>query len=38
VDVGSFKLRCEICKIGIVGQVEAQDHAKQTGHVKFCEY
>ncbi|KAJ3236134.1 aminotransferase [Chytriomyces hyalinus] len=37
-DLGSFTLRCDVCKDGLKGQNEAQAHAKQTGHTRFVEY
>ena len=37
-DTGSFTLRCMICNQGLVGNDEAQSHAKSTGHINFCEY
>ncbi|KAI8609640.1 hypothetical protein BC830DRAFT_1246001 [Chytriomyces sp. MP71] len=37
-DLGSFTLKCDVCKTGLKGQMEAQVHAKQTGHSQFVEY
>ena len=37
-DTGSFALRCQICQIGVVGETEALEHAKSTGHANFSEY
>ena len=37
-DTSNFTLKCAICQAGIKGQVEAQNHAKQTGHASFTEY
>eukprot|EP00455_Lapot_gusevi_P000174 TRINITY_DN10072_c0_g1_i1.p1 TRINITY_DN10072_c0_g1~~TRINITY_DN10072_c0_g1_i1.p1 ORF type:complete len:134 (+),score=6.90 TRINITY_DN10072_c0_g1_i1:212-613(+) len=37
-DVLQFNLRCSICNVGLVGQVEAQQHAQETGHREFAEY
>ncbi len=37
-DTGSFTLRCMVCSQGIVGNEEAQVHAKKTGHFNFAEY
>jgi len=37
-DTGSFTLRCSVCKIGLVGEKEAQNHAMTTGHASFEEY
>lgn len=37
-DVSRFALRCMQCNVGLVGQDEAQKHAKQTGHINFGEY
>lgn len=36
-DVNRFTLKCNICDCLLKGQVEAQQHAKQTGHVNFGE-
>ncbi|EDQ86595.1 uncharacterized protein MONBRDRAFT_33794 [Monosiga brevicollis MX1] len=36
-DVGSFTLRCLVCRTKLRGQSEAQAHAKQTGHTNFGE-
>ena len=36
-DVQNFTLRCLICQKGLTGQGEAQDHAKETGHINFGE-
>lgn len=36
-DVASFTLRCIICDKRLQGQVEAQKHAKDTGHINFGE-
>ena len=38
VDSAGFSLRCLVCLAGLVGQQEAQQHAKDTGHVNFSEY
>lgn len=37
-DVGSFQLRCLACSKLLVGQKEAQSHAKSTGHTNFGEF
>ncbi|CAM6095225.1 unnamed protein product [Calypogeia fissa] len=37
-DTGNFTLRCGICQKGVVGQKEAVEHAKATGHANFQEY
>ncbi|XP_072419735.1 ubiquitin thioesterase OTU1 isoform X1 [Chiloscyllium punctatum] len=36
-DLNRFTLRCVVCQKGLVGQVEARDHAKETGHTNFGE-
>ncbi|XP_055607335.1 ubiquitin thioesterase OTU1 [Uranotaenia lowii] len=36
-DVNKFTLRCIDCDCMLKGQVEAQQHAKKTGHVNFGE-
>ena len=37
-DTASFALRCQICQIGVVGENEALEDAKSTGHANFSEY
>jgi len=37
-DTKSFTLRCLVCQKGLVGEADAVDHAKQTGHQNFAEY
>jgi len=37
-DVEGFSLRCLACQAPLRGQREAQNHAKQTGHINFGEY
>ncbi|XP_031745230.1 OVARIAN TUMOR DOMAIN-containing deubiquitinating enzyme 2 isoform X1 [Cucumis sativus] len=37
-DTANFTLRCGVCQIGVIGQAEAVEHAKATGHVNFQEY
>jgi ubiquitin thioesterase OTU1 len=37
-DTQNFTLRCGICQMGVKGEKEAQEHAKQTGHTNFAEY
>jgi len=36
-DVNRFALRCMVCQEGLVGQKEARQHAKETGHTNFGE-
>lgn len=36
-DVNHFTLRCMVCQKGLTGQVEAREHAKETGHTNFGE-
>uniref|UniRef100_A0A8C1PCL8 Ubiquitin thioesterase OTU n=1 Tax=Cyprinus carpio TaxID=7962 RepID=A0A8C1PCL8_CYPCA len=36
-DVNRFTLRCMVCQTGLVGQKEAREHAKETGHTNFGE-
>ncbi|KAM9524116.1 ubiquitin thioesterase OTU1-like isoform 1-T1 [Salvelinus alpinus] len=36
-DVNRFALRCLVCQTGLVGQKEAREHAKETGHANFGE-
>ncbi|XP_076124403.1 ubiquitin thioesterase OTU1 [Alosa pseudoharengus] len=36
-DVNRFALRCMVCQTGLVGQKEARQHAKETGHTNFGE-
>ncbi|KAG9332701.1 hypothetical protein JZ751_014800 [Albula glossodonta] len=36
-DVNRFTLRCMVCQTGLVGQAEAREHAKETGHTNFGE-
>lgn len=36
-DVNRFALRCMVCQTGLVGQKEAREHAKVTGHANFGE-
>lgn len=36
-DVNKFTLRCIQCDILLNGQIEAQEHAKSTGHTNFGE-
>ncbi|XP_053687374.1 ubiquitin thioesterase OTU1 [Sabethes cyaneus] len=36
-DVNKFTLKCNVCGCHFKGQVEAQQHATQTGHVNFGE-
>ncbi|KAI3446754.1 hypothetical protein Pfo_003419 [Paulownia fortunei] len=37
-DTANFTLRCAVCQIGVVGQKEAMEHARATGHANFQEY
>jgi ubiquitin thioesterase OTU1 len=37
-DLASFTLKCGVCKTGLKGQKEAQQHAMDTGHTAFEEY
>lgn len=37
-DTGSFTLRCLVCQKGLVGEADAVEHAKATGHQNFAEY
>lgn len=36
-DVNKFTLKCVICDVMLKGQVEAQAHARTTGHMNFGE-
>ncbi|XP_009077965.1 PREDICTED: ubiquitin thioesterase OTU1, partial [Acanthisitta chloris] len=36
-DVNHFTLRCMVCQKGLTGQLEAREHAKETGHTNFGE-
>ena len=36
-DVLNFTIRCLICQKALKGQEEAQEHAKNTGHINFGE-
>lgn len=36
-DVDKFTLKCIQCNVHLTGQVEAQQHAKSTGHANFGE-
>jgi len=38
IDVANFSLRCLVCQTGLVGENEAREHAKNTGHTNFGEY
>ncbi|KXN67990.1 OTU-domain-containing protein [Conidiobolus coronatus NRRL 28638] len=37
-DMANFTLKCEVCKLGLKGQKEAQLHAMNSGHSSFSEY
>lgn len=37
-DVANFTLRCGACQIGLRGEKEAVQHAKESGHTNFSEY
>ena len=34
----TFTLRCTACHAGLVGEKEAREHAKETGHTGFSEF
>lgn len=36
-DIQKFMLMCNDCKIRLNGQMEARQHAKETGHMNFGE-
>lgn len=36
-DVDKFTLKCNQCDVLLTGQVQAQQHAKSTGHTNFGE-
>lgn len=36
-DVNKFTLKCNQCDLFLKGQIEAQQHAKSTGHTNFGE-
>jgi ubiquitin thioesterase OTU1 len=36
-DVQQFSVKCLVCQVVLKGQVAAQLHAKETGHVSFGE-
>jgi len=36
-DLAGFSLRCLVCRTPLVGQTQAQEHAKKTGHMNFGE-
>ncbi|KAL3868320.1 hypothetical protein ACJMK2_041137 [Sinanodonta woodiana] len=36
-DTANFSLRCNICQIFLKGHIQAQSHAKKTGHTDFGE-
>lgn len=38
VDTGTFTLRCLVCQQGVVGESQALEHAKATGHQNFGQY
>lgn len=38
VDTQNFSLRCLICQAGLVGEDDARQHAKDTGHQNFAQY
>ena len=38
VDPNRFSIMCGTCSVGLIGQKEAVEHAKQTGHTNFQEY
>ena len=37
-DTANFTLRCSVCKVGLIGEKEAVEHANKTGHANFEEY
>ena len=37
-DTGNFKLKCNVCYVGLVGEKEAVEHASATGHTNFAEF
>ena len=37
-DTANFNLRCLVCQKGLVGEKDAREHARQTGHANFGEY
>eukprot|EP00210_Caulerpa_lentillifera_P003357 g3203.t1 len=37
-DLSQFRLRCDECGQGFLGEPQALEHAKKTGHSKFSEY
>lgn len=37
-DVNKFSLKCKVCLEGLIGEKEAVEHAKKTGHQSFEEY
>ncbi len=36
-DVNHFTLKCMVCNVFLTGQTQAQQHAKETGHMNFPE-
>nr|CAD7458842.1 unnamed protein product [Timema tahoe] len=36
-DVDKFTLRCMVCSVFLTGQIQAQQHAKESGHMNFGE-
>jgi Predicted cysteine protease (OTU family) len=36
-DLGNFTIKCLVCGQLLTGQVQAQQHAKDTGHISFGE-
>lgn len=37
VDLGSFAVRCLVCRAGLRGEKEAREHAMATGHQNFAQ-
>jgi ubiquitin thioesterase OTU1 len=37
-DTANFSLRCLVCQEGLVGENEAREHARSTGHQNFGEF
>ncbi|KAL0210359.1 hypothetical protein RCL1_004795 [Eukaryota sp. TZLM3-RCL] len=36
-NVSKFKLQCQVCFAGLIGQQDAVEHAQKTGHANFAE-
>lgn len=37
-DIANFTLKCGVCKVGLIGEKGAMEHATITGHHQFEEY